>query len=91
MLVQRAIKELELNHTNVRPWCKRKLTGPDGWSRKVDAAAIADGCAVLVEHKNLMDQKGAKQLLELVNEMEYVIGYVKFTTILFVGLVINFF
>ena len=77
VLVQRAMKELELNHTNVRPWCKKKLTGPDGWSRQVDAAAIADGCAVVVEHKNLMDQNGAEQLLKLVNEMEYVVGSAK--------------
>ena len=83
MLTKRAMKELEKNHTNVRPWWKKKLTGPDGWSREVDAAAIADGCAVVVEHKNLMDKKGANQLLELVNEMEYVIGLPKFITICF--------
>ncbi|KAG7668556.1 hypothetical protein NADE_006739 [Nannochloris sp. 'desiccata'] len=70
MLVKRAMKELEKNHTNVRPWCKKKLTGPDGWFREVDAAAIADGCAIIVEHKNIMDSQGASQLTELADEID---------------------
>ena len=70
MLVKLAMKELELNHTNVRPWCKKKLTGPDGWFREVDAAAIADNCVIVVEHKNFMDKNGALQLYDLVNDIE---------------------
>ena len=70
MLVKLAMKELELTHTNVRPWCKTKLTGPDGWFREVDAAAIADNCVIVVEHKNVMDKNGALQLYDLVNDIE---------------------
>ena len=77
MLVKRAMKELEKNHSNVRPWCKKKLTGPDGWSAEVDACAIADGCAIIVEHKNVMDPKGAYQLTELCDDIEYVVGLAK--------------
>ncbi|KAH7624994.1 hypothetical protein NADE_002214 [Nannochloris sp. 'desiccata'] len=67
MLVARAKEKLEKNHTNVRAWCKKRVTGPDGLSREVDAAAIADNCAIVVEHKNLMDYKGAVQLVDLVS------------------------
>jgi hypothetical protein len=59
MLVKLAMNELEKNHSNVRPWCKKTLTGSNGWSPEVDAAAIADGCAIVVEHKNVMDSEGA--------------------------------
>lgn len=74
MLVARAIKELGRNHTNVRPWCKKVLTGPNGLSREVDAVAIADDCVIVVEQKNLIDKEGALQLYDLVNDIEYVVG-----------------
>ncbi|KAG7674696.1 hypothetical protein NADE_007988 [Nannochloris sp. 'desiccata'] len=76
MLVARAIDELKKDptHTNVRPWCKKKLTGPDGWSAEVDAVAIADGtnqgCAIIVEHKNVMDSKAALQLISLLAKID---------------------
>ena len=84
MLVKRAMKELEKNHSNVRPWCKKILDGPDGWSRLVDACAIADGCAIVVEHKNVMDFEGADQLTQLIDEIKYVVGSANIPN-LFVG------
>ncbi|KAG7674758.1 hypothetical protein NADE_008041 [Nannochloris sp. 'desiccata'] len=83
MLLARAIDELKKDptHTNIRPWCKKKLTGPDGWSAEVDAVAIADGtnqgCAIIVEHKNVMDSKAALQLISLLAKIEYVVGSAK--------------
>lgn len=78
MLVGQAVKYLQdSGHDNVRPWCKKKLTGPNGWSREVDTAAIADGCAIVVEHKNLMDKNGALQLYDLVNDITYVVRFGK--------------
>ena len=74
LLVARAVKELQdRGHTNVRPWCKKQLTGPGGWSREVDAAAMADNCALVVEHKNSMDLDGARQLRGLVDFIKYVV------------------
>jgi hypothetical protein len=77
MLVKFAMNELEKNHSNVRPWYKKKLTGPNGWSREVDAAAISDGCAIVVEHKNAMDSEGADQLTKLIEQIEYVVGSIQ--------------
>ncbi|KAL4514574.1 hypothetical protein Ndes2526A_g04034 [Nannochloris sp. 'desiccata'] len=34
--------------------------------KEIDAAAIADSCAVVIEHKNVMDEDGAAQLADLV-------------------------
>lgn len=89
MLVARAIDELKKDptHTNIRPWCKKKLTGPDGWSAEVDAVAIADGCVIFVEHKNVMDSDAADQLIRLLAKIEYVVGLPKCIPILFVGFI----
>ena len=70
-LVEQAEKYLKENgHSNVQPFCRKKVTGADGLEREIDAAAIADNCAVVIEHKNLMDSKGAAQLASLVEFIE---------------------
>ncbi len=71
MLVEQAIKFLvDSGHANARPFCLKKLTGPGGRGLEIDAAAIADNCAVVIEHKNLMDAAGAVQLATLVDFIE---------------------
>ncbi len=68
MLVARIMKELHDNgHADVRPGREKEVTGPDGLSREVDVAAIADECAIVVLHRNLMNFNGAVQLVDLVN------------------------
>ncbi len=67
------VKKLEaIGHTNVEPICDKKITGPDhdGFSREVDAAAIAGDCAMVAEHKNVMDEAGALQLVSLITSIE---------------------
>ncbi len=71
MLVEQAVKFLEdSGHANVRPFCLKKVTGPGSLKKDIDAAAIADNCAVVIEHKNVMDQGGAAQLADLVTFIE---------------------
>ena len=53
-------------HTNVQPVCFKRVYGPGGLSKEVDAAAIAEGCAMVAEHKHVMGSKGAEQLLKLI-------------------------
>ncbi|KAG7669782.1 hypothetical protein KSW81_007928 [Nannochloris sp. 'desiccata'] len=66
-LVEQAVKFLEdSGHANVRPFCLKKVTGPGSLKKEIDAAAIADNCAVVIEHKNVMDEDGAAQLADLV-------------------------
>lgn len=68
MLVDQAMNYLkDGGHVNVRPFCRKIVTGPGGRDREIDAAAVADNCAVIIEHKNVMDAAGALQLLSLVN------------------------
>lgn len=57
-------------HANVRPLCLKIVSGPGGRAREIDAAAIADNCAIVIEHKNLMDIEGAVQLASLVEFIE---------------------
>ena len=76
MLTAVAMKELKkTQHTNVRAWCQKKLTGPNGWYREVDAVALADNCAIVVEHKNILDKSAALQLYSLIADIEYVLGF----------------
>ncbi|KAH7619699.1 hypothetical protein NADE_007987 [Nannochloris sp. 'desiccata'] len=66
-LVEQAVKFLEdSGHANVRAFCLKKVTGPGSLKKEIDAAAIADNCAVVIEHKNVMDEDGAAQLADLV-------------------------
>ncbi|KAG7674380.1 hypothetical protein KSW81_000038 [Nannochloris sp. 'desiccata'] len=66
-LVEKAVKFLEdSGRANVRPFCLKKVTGPGSLKKEIDAAAIADDCAVVIEHKNVMDEDGAAQLADLV-------------------------
>jgi hypothetical protein len=69
---QRAMKYLEdLGCTNVRPFCgPRTITGPGGLTRDLDAGAISDDCAIVVLHRNLMEEGGAFQLTDLVAFIE---------------------
>ena len=70
-LVDKAVKYLQqTGHANVRPLCLKIVSGPGGRAREIDAAAIADNCALVVEHKNLMDSKGADQLASVVEFIE---------------------
>ncbi|KAH7619183.1 hypothetical protein NADE_006028 [Nannochloris sp. 'desiccata'] len=72
-LVEQAVKFLEdSGHANVRPFCLKKVTGPGSLKKEIDAAAIADNCAVVIEHKNVMDEDGAAQLADLVAFIEQV-------------------
>ena len=71
ILVEQAMKYLEdSGHANVRPFCLKRITGPGDRARQIDAAAIADNCAVVIEHKNIMDAAGAVQLATLVKFIE---------------------
>jgi hypothetical protein len=71
MLVEQAMKYLEdSGHANVRPFCLKRITGPGDRAREIDAAAIADNYAVVIEHKNVMDAAGADQLASLVDFIE---------------------
>ena len=71
MLVEQAIKYLEdSGHANIQPLCLKRITGPGGRGREIDAAAVSDNCAVVIEHKNLMDDAGADQLATLVDFIE---------------------
>ena len=70
-LVEQAMKFLEdSGHANVRPFCPKMVTGPGSLQKEIDAAATADNCAVVIEHKNVMDEDGAAQLAELVAFIE---------------------
>ena len=57
-------------HTNVQPVCFKRVYGPGGLSKEVDAAAIAEGCALVAEHKHVMSIKGVEQLLRLITFIE---------------------
>ena len=66
-LVDQAVKFLEnRGHTNVRPFCSKKVSGPADLKKEIDAGAIADNCAVVIEHTNVMDEDGAARLAYLV-------------------------
>ncbi len=74
VLVARIMKELQDNgHADVRPWSETKITAPDGLSREVDVAAIADECAIVVLHRKWMNFDDALQLVDLVNFIKYVV------------------
>ena len=60
----------EENHTNIRLFCDQEITGPDGFSSEVSAAAIADDCAVVAEYKNVLNPEGALQLVSLISSIE---------------------
>ena len=65
----------EENHTNVQPFCEKKVFGPkdkkDEYKfKEVDAAAIAEGCAIVAEHKHVMSIKGVEQLQRLITFIE---------------------
>ena len=45
---------------------EKRVYGPGGLSKEVDAAAIAEGCALVAEHKHVMSIKGVEQLLTLI-------------------------
>ena len=71
MLVEQAMKFLEdSGHTNVRTFCPKKVTGPGSLKKEIDAAAIVDNCAVVIEHTNVMDEDGAARLADLVAFIE---------------------
>jgi hypothetical protein len=65
----------EENHTNVQPFCEKKVFGPKDKKneykfKEVDAAAIAEGCAIVAEHKHVMSIKGVEQLQRLITFIE---------------------
>jgi hypothetical protein len=60
----------EENHTKVEPVCFKRVTGPGGKFKELDAAAVAEGCAVVAEHKHVMSIKGVEQLQRLITFIE---------------------
>ncbi|KAG7670019.1 hypothetical protein NADE_006263 [Nannochloris sp. 'desiccata'] len=60
----------EENHTNVEPVCLKRVTGPGGKFKEIDAAAIAASCAMVAEYKHVMSIKGVQQLQRLITFIE---------------------
>ena len=50
----------------MEPVCFKRVTGPGGKFKEIDAAAIAEGCAIVAEHKHVVGSKGAEQLRKLI-------------------------
>ncbi|KAG7674746.1 hypothetical protein Ndes2526B_g05010 [Nannochloris sp. 'desiccata'] len=55
---------VEMGHDKetVKPLCDKKIFGPNGKYREIDAGAIAENCVVVVEYKNKLDKDAALQL-----------------------------
>ena len=65
------MKYLEhIGHSNVKPFCDKMVTGPNGAYREIDAGAVAENCAVVVEYKNKIDKDAALQLSSAVDFIE---------------------
>ena len=65
----------EEGHTNVQPFCEKWVFGPKDKNnkykfKKVDAAAFDEGCAMVAEHRHVMNMKGVMQLLRLIKFIE---------------------
>ena len=61
------VKMLEKeDHTNVQAIGFKKVYGPGDKYKDIDAAAIAEGCAMVAEHKDVMSIKGVQQLQRLI-------------------------
>lgn len=60
------VKMLEKDHTNVQPFYSKRVYGPGGKFKEIDAAAIAPDCAVVAEQKHVMSMKGVEQLQRLI-------------------------
>ena len=57
-------------HINVQPVCFQEIHGLGDEFIEVDAAAIADGCAMVAEHKNVLDVDSAIQLRTIIKFIE---------------------
>ncbi|KAH7623391.1 hypothetical protein NADE_002580 [Nannochloris sp. 'desiccata'] len=56
------VKLLQKDHTDVEPFCSKRVYGPGGKFKEIDAAAISSDCAMVAEHKHVMSMKGVEQL-----------------------------
>ena len=60
---------VEMGHQKdtVLPLCDKKIFGPNGKFREIDAGAIAENCVVVVKYKNKIDKDAALQLASAVD------------------------
>ncbi|KAG7674708.1 hypothetical protein NADE_007998 [Nannochloris sp. 'desiccata'] len=56
------VKLLQKDHTDVEPFSSKRVYGPGGKFKEIDAAAISPDCAMVAEHKHVMSMKGVEQL-----------------------------
>ena len=66
------VKYLEdSGHLNVQPVCFKKIYGlPNDPPKELDAGAIAEGCAMVAEHKNVVDLDSVHQVQDLIKFIE---------------------
>jgi hypothetical protein len=55
-------QQLQQKHSSVKVLPIRNITSLDGKRREVDGAVVADGCAAILEAKQVLDDSAVPQL-----------------------------
>lgn len=61
---------IDSQHVGVKPVTVKRFVGTDNMSFELDAGAISDTCALLVEVKNRLDQDAVYQILSVADKIE---------------------